>query len=826
MTLTLISCELEDDATNKSYQSIQLSIYAAENISSHSVTFHATATGKENQSANCGFVWGIRSKPTIDKDSSIVEINKPGSFSSTIRNLSPETTYYLRAFASNKIETVYSDEVSFTTLNEEAEISFEMIEVVGGTFQMGSNDGFSDEKPVHTVTLSSYYIGKYPVTQKLWQAVMGSDPPELHFKGCNDCPVERISWNDIQQFITKLNQQTDKKYRLPTEAEWEYAASGGNQNKGYIYSGSNIINDVAWYRDNSSNKTHTVGEKQPNELGIYDMSGNVWEWCSDWYGSDYYNISPQNNPTGPTIGSFRVLRGGSWISDATNCRLAHRNYFTPDVCYYYNGFRLALSGDTQSAVSLPSVTTNTISDITETSAISGGNVISDGGANVTERGVCWSTGQNPTINDSKTIDGDGLGSFISSISGLSSSSTYYLRAYATNSVGTAYGEEVSLKTAIDVSLPVVSTTSITNISSNTASSGGNVSADGGASVTSRGICWSTTQNPTINDSKTTNGAGIGDFVSSITGLTANTTYYVRAYATNSVGTAYGAELSFKTQSSPSTINISWSNIPAGTFMMGSSDNEYGEDYYEKPQHQVTLSAFKMSKYQITNAQYSTFLNAKGIGSDGKYLGGRYPDAVLIYESSSKIYRPSIIEEYRYNWGLQYVDGEWKPVNGYDNYPVIFVTWEGADEFARYIGGSLPTEAQWEYACRAGTTSPFYTGNCLSDTQANFSWWNASPCINSSAVPIGKTQVVGSFQPNPWGLYDMHGNVWEWCADWLSEYPSEPQINPVNSKSSHGHVYRGGAFDVGADQCRSACRIQQLTTDGAFSIIGFRVALSQ
>ena len=219
-------------------------------------------------------------------------------------------------------------------------VSFTMIEVEGGTFTMGSPDSDSDadsgEKPAHQVTLSSYYIGETEVTQELWQVVMGSNPS--YFTGDLQCPVEYVSWYDCQTFISKLNELTGESFRLPTEAEWEYAARGGNKSKGYKYSGSNTIGNVAWYDDNSSSTTHAVKTKHPNELGIYDMSGNVWEWCSDWYGS--YSSSAQTNPTGPSSGFYRVLRGGSWSYSARYCRVANRNYDSPDDRGINRGLRL------------------------------------------------------------------------------------------------------------------------------------------------------------------------------------------------------------------------------------------------------------------------------------------------------------------------------------------------------------------------------------------------------------------------------------------------------------------------------------------------------
>jgi formylglycine-generating enzyme required for sulfatase activity len=212
-----------------------------------------------------------------------------------------------------------------------------MVYVVGGTFQMGSSSGDSDEKPIHTVTISGFFMDKTEVTQAEYRKVMGKNPSD--FSGCDDCPVENVSWHDANEYAKKVGK------RLPTEAEWEYAARGGNKSKGYTYSGSNGIDAVGWYYDNSNSKTHPVTQKQPNELGLYDMSGNVWEWCSDWYSDSYYRSSPKNDPQGPNSGSSRVLRGGSWGSYDRFCRVANRGGYNPDGRSNGSGFRLVLSQD-------------------------------------------------------------------------------------------------------------------------------------------------------------------------------------------------------------------------------------------------------------------------------------------------------------------------------------------------------------------------------------------------------------------------------------------------------------------------------------------------
>ena len=231
-------------------------------------------------------------------------------------------------------------------------VSFTMVYVQGGTFTMGctpeqGGDCFDDETPVHTVTLSSYYIGETEVTQELWYAVMGDNPSYFKFKsGSLKRPVEQVSWEDCYRFIRKLNELTGKKFLLPTEAQWEFAARGGTKSAGYKYSGSNDLNSVAWYSENAGGKnspdygTHVVKTKKPNELGIYDMSGNVLEWCYDWYG-DYTSVT-QTPPLGAPSGSYRVNRGGSWCDLARYSRSSCRSLSGPGARQCYFGLRLVL----------------------------------------------------------------------------------------------------------------------------------------------------------------------------------------------------------------------------------------------------------------------------------------------------------------------------------------------------------------------------------------------------------------------------------------------------------------------------------------------------
>ena len=290
-----------------------------------------------------GVCWNTNGNPTVS-DSHTVDGGGAGSFISNITGLTENTTYYVRAYATSSAGTAYGETKTFKpnlslTVNG---VSFEMVYVEGGSFDMGAtteqgSDAWDTEKPVHSVTLSDYYIGRCEVTQELWEAVMGRNPSK--FKGAQN-PVERVSWSDCQEFVSRLNSLTGRTFRLPTEAEWEYAARGGNKSLHYKYSGSGNIDDVAWYRDNSGSKTHAVGTKTANELGIYDMSGNVSELCSDWWGG--YSAGAQTNPQGPSSGSFRVLRGGSWYSYARLCRVSCRDDDDPYYSDNFIGLRLVL----------------------------------------------------------------------------------------------------------------------------------------------------------------------------------------------------------------------------------------------------------------------------------------------------------------------------------------------------------------------------------------------------------------------------------------------------------------------------------------------------
>ena len=498
---------------------------------------------------------------------------------------------------------------------------------------------------------------------------------------------------------------------------------------------------------------------------------------------------------------------GSYTSKLQNL-LPNTTYFVRAYATNSNG---TTYGDAMSfrTLTLPTMHTGLATNVKATAATLGIEVVDNGGLSSYQCGICYSTSGTPTVANTKVYASETMGIFSVVLTNLTPQTTYWARAFSTSSEGVSYGLPFSF-TTLATYLPVLTTNDMTNIVSTTATTGSTISDDGGAAITDRGVCCSTAHNPTIDlATRTSNGSGVGSYTININGLTALTTYYVRAYATSSMGTSYGNEVTFTTKEAGSTF-ISSALIPAGTFTMGSPTTEVNRST-DETQYQVTLSAFRMSKYEITNTQYAAFLNAKGIGKEGLYAAGAYPTQLLLGFVSGS-----------FNIGLHYSGTQWTTIAGYENMPVINVTWYGAAEFATYAGGTLPTEAQWEYACRAGTTSPFSTGDFLTNLQANYDWaypYNGS--TNTVPTGIGNIQPVGSYAPNAFSLYDMHGNVYEWCNDWYDTYPSSAKTNPMGATSGSARVLRGGSFGNYAQQCRSAWRGN--TDPGtANSYIGFRV----
>ena len=503
-------------------------------------------------------------------------------------------------------------------------IKFKLIPA--GTFMMGSEDGEANETPVHGVRITKpFYMAVTEVTNAEWRRVTGEEPPS-QWKD-DDRPVEMVAWDDAIRFCQKLSELAEEQtarrsYRLPTEAEWEYACRAGTITSYSFGDEAAILGDFAWFESNSERRTHAVAGRNPNPWGLHDMHGNVWEWCSDWYGT--YAAGVATNPKGPDQGSNRVFRGGNWSDAAGVCRSAYRSGYHPSSRYGYLGFRLALSP----------------SDNTQPEAGDQGTKQRAGKA--TEPAI---EGPSTPATDQLPID--------------------------------APPAEILARPPLE----------------------------------------------------------------------------------NSIG-------------------IKLKLIPAGSFMMGSEDGEPDE----KPVHEVSITKpFYLGVTEVTNAQWR------------RVMAGEPPS-------------------------------KWKD----DDRPVEQVSWDDVVEFCRKLSEMpeeraarrsyrLPTEAEWEYACRAGSKTPYSFG--VGDDRTNlgeFAWFGS----NSAS----QTHPVGQKRPNPWGLHDMHGNVWEWCSDWYGPYAAGVATNPKGPDEGSLRVYRGGSWDSTAGDCRSADR-RRYVPSLRLDILGFRLALS-
>ena len=474
---------------------------------------NVTSSGGATVTAR-GVCWNTFPTPTLSNNYT-TNGSGTGTFVSYVTELTPNTSYYIRVYATNSIGTGYGNEINFTTGQTTTSPTVTTDDVTNITQTTASSGGnvTSDGGAAVTVRGVCWSTSQNPTTAD-----------NLTTDG-----------SGIGTFISSLSALTaNTTYYVRAYATNSAGTSYGNQ-KSYTTLPDVTVPTVSTAPvTNVTTNTATSGGTVTDDGGAFVSARGV---C--W-----------NTSQNPTLADPYTTDGtgtGSYVSQLTG--------LTSNTTYYVRAYATNSAGTaygnqesftTLQDPVLPTVTTNDATDITQTTATSGGNVVSDGGATVTVRGVCWSTSSNPSTADNHTTDGSGIGAFVSYLTGLTPNTFYYVRAYATNSVGTAYGNEITFTTLSNITLPTVTTDDATNITQTTATSGGNVTSDGGGTVTARGVCWSTSSNPTLSDSHTTDGSGLGTFVSYITGLIAYTQYYVRAYATNSVGTAYGNEISFTT----------------------------------------------------------------------------------------------------------------------------------------------------------------------------------------------------------------------------------------------------------------------------------------
>ncbi len=696
-------------------------------------------------------------------------------------------------------------------------IKFKMITVDGGTFMMGDNS-IEESSPAHQVTLSTYKIGQTEVTQALWEAVMSGqledDASALNYA------VPFVTWDDCQEFLLKLNQLTGKKFRLLTEAEWEFAARGGNRSHGYTYSGSNTIDGVAWYKSNSSGFNPIMGTyidvatKAPNELGIYDMSGGVWELCQDFYGG--YTAEPQTNPTGPAQSDFNyhVTRGGSFAEQADQCRVAVRGT-DPLMFLYGYGFRLALDVDDSPKFRLSETAVKV--EVGESASV---NLINGSGNYTVTGGTDYVT---------TSISGNTL-----TVTGTAAGTT---AVYVTD---TATGA-----TAV---LTVIVTEAAEEPDNALIEDWEGCSAGGYWTQTVQGHCWTwhftdagiwkddqrhgelscrfgKTANSAIEMAEDVEGSinavsfYAGSFgndidaalrvdysvdhgsnwlsLGSVTATQGSFNYY--SFNVNVVGSArfrivqtsgvrvdiddiavhFSESILPEDEFEVNGVKFKMITVDGGTFMMGAPDDDDEAINVEKPAHQVTLSTYKIGETEVTQALWKAVMGS-------------------------------------------YYDNAWGYTNE-DLIPVAFIPWNECQEFISKLNSltgkhfRLPFEAEWEFAARGGNLSQgyLYAGSNNIDDVA---WYCDN--TNSSIKPFH----VATKAPNELGLYDMTGNVNEWCQDIYGEYSASAQVNPTGPTTGNRKVSRGGAWYYEPQYCRISFRDDGWVTGYDWRVCGFRLTL--
>ncbi|MCU0915425.1 MAG: formylglycine-generating enzyme family protein [Planctomycetes bacterium] len=671
-------------------------------------------------------------------------------------------------------------------------IAFRLIPA--GALSMGSpvtEVGRSAGEVQHPVTLTqAFYCGKFPVTQGQWQRVMGTNPSSFPDTDPN-APVESVSWQDCQAFAKKLCEKEgvpEGTYQLLTEAQWEYACRAGTTSA-YCFGDSDALLQVYAWTLGSAEAPQAVGQKRANAFGLYDMHGNVREWCQDWYGA--YPADAQTDPCGPVSGLSRVVRGAGWDQGSAYHRSASRLGLATGSRSDSLGLRLA-----RFLASSPPVLDGTvvfedtfaapILDATRWAVVNGA-AVDDVGLGEPSPPLSLRLNGHPTGGDSITsrpldLSGYARGTLAYSYQrGGGGDSPEegddLIVEYSTGSTWTELdrqlgaGPGMTAYAPTTVSLPIEALRSDFTLRLRSLGSAGGLEDDWFVDdVRLAGVAALPADLEAVADAP----------YASLAGLAAGS-----SAAQELQGQAV-QQLKLPLEVQTRQTRIVFRLVPAGTFTMGSPPSEAQRGTNEGPQHQVTLTqAFYCGKFEITQGQWRQIM-----GNNPSY----FPLAGL-------------------------------------NAPVETVSWDDCQVFVKGLCAlegvaegtyRLLTEAEWEYACRAGTQTPFCYGNDLDSSMANFDG-NYPYGAGQKGVYRQATVAVGSFRPNAWGLYDMHGNVWEWCQDWYEAlYPSGPQTDPLGPSSGDYRVSRGGCWSRGAWRCRSAIRLR-LPPVSRSSDLGLRLA---
>jgi formylglycine-generating enzyme required for sulfatase activity len=613
-------------------------------------------------------------------------------------------------------------------------VTMEMLLIPAGEFLMGSpnsdHDADADEKPEHQVRIRQpFYLGKYEVTQEQWEAVMGDNPSR--FQSPKN-PVEQVSWYDCQDFLERLNEKyrsMGATFRLPTEAEWEYACRAGSSTRWSFGDDEASLAEYGWNRANSEMSTHPIGQKRPNDWGLYDVHGNVWEWCADWYDDDYYGSSSLNDPKGPDFGRYRVLRGGSWVSNAGFARSTSRNWLTPVNRNRDDGLRVAKTcGDEPSTPPVPKATEPLRITPIPAQTVEG----PDGQSDQTSLTITVTPPLRIRPIPPQTVEAGRPLTVAASVEN---------PGYWEGKVRYSLGADAPTNATIEAATGIDAATGM--------------------------FAWTPSHDQWPRIYRVTVLAAGPD------GQSDEESFVVTVTAAPKQAVTSANEI---TVDLGGGVTMELVLIPAGEFRMGSPDSDDDADD-EKPQHQVRITRrFYLGKYEVTQQQWEPVMG----DNPSEFKGPRNP--------------------------------------------VERVSWDDCQDFLRRLNRKhtspgatfrLPTEAEWEYACRAGSTTRW----CFGDEEARlgeYAWYND----NSERT----THPVGQKKGNAWALYDMHGNVWEWCADWYEGeyYGSSPSNDPKGPNSGRYRVRRGGSWSGNPRYTRSADRAG-LTPDDRNQNYGFRVA---
>ena len=743
--------------------------YGVTNITATSAKGHGKVIDQGGSSViERGVCWSTEPSPTIS-GSHAHSGTGLGEYEVSMNSLSPGTKYYVRAYARNTQGLTYGEEKSFTTQATLPTVTLNGITGITARVTVSFDGGASvTERGVcwgtsYNPTTNDSHISSGTGTGSFEVELTNLAPGTTYY-------VRAYATNSVG---TAYSNQ----HGLTTQANPATVMTGEV---------SNITQTTALGSGNVTND----GGAQVTARGL----------C--WSTSHNPTTSGSHASSGTGTGSFTVNMTG----------------LTPNTTYYVRAYATNSSGTsygiersftTTQSISAPTVTTGEVSNITQTTALGSGNVTNSGGASVTARGLCWSTNHNPTTSGSHASSGTGTGSFTVNMTGLTPNTTYYVRAYATNSAGTSYGSEVSFTTADDISAPTVTTGQVTEITQTTATGSGDVTNDGGASVTTRGVCWSTSHNPTTNDSHVSGGSGTGSFTVNITGLTANTTYYVRAYAVNSVGTSYGSEVSFTTLAPGST-------IPAGAIDGLFTINASGDQVYFAQgnlQYKATTGVWRFAPNQYDyigddneniDETYNGWIDLIGWGTSGYDHGGlsyqpwdTCTDAANYYAYGFDTYN-LFDETGQADWGYNAISNggnttqQWRTLTGGNSGEWYYVfnsrsTASGiryAKAKVNNVNGVILLPDNWSASTyslnNTNQTSASYNSNVISATQ-----WNTLQAAGAVFLP------AGGYRSKIWvenaGSYGLY---------WSASYCDESRAYGVYFEDGVLRPSRGGSRDIG------------------------------